>query len=424
MDNLNDFSLLLDEIYKEFEIKEEEPEILYSHSSPLEDQIIIEKLNRAKNKNLFQSLFYHGDCSRYNGDHSRADLALISLIAFYTQDSVQIQRIFEMSALSRGKWKDREDYRRRTIDQAIFKLTSTYKEKTQKQFSSEQFVITPLSELMNSVIPPETWYIEGILPTEGIIMVHAAAGVGKSFFCQYMAMCLSYGYPFFDFSVNKPSRVCYIDGEMSLASLKERFHKLGGCFPLEDGNPSLSLISSAQQKAPMDFSLPQFQIEFLKCLDQFDIIFFDNLSTLTSFEDENQSSQHFALQKFLLEIRKRGKSVVLVHHDNKSGGYRGSSMRDVILNVRIQLTGCMDEDSSDPCFYVRFLKVRGSRANLQPFQVKIKSFPTHFLLGKYSYKEGMLEEIQEMEQLGMSGADIQRELGISKKIYQKIKKGR
>ena len=47
-------------------------------------------------------LFDDGDISTYDGDHSRADLALCRLIAFYTQDPEQVDRLFRLSALYRG----------------------------------------------------------------------------------------------------------------------------------------------------------------------------------------------------------------------------------------------------------------------------------------------------------------------------------
>ena len=55
----------------------------------------------------------------YEGDHSRADLALCRLIAFYTQDAEQVDRLFRASALSRAKWEHRADYREWTITKAI-----------------------------------------------------------------------------------------------------------------------------------------------------------------------------------------------------------------------------------------------------------------------------------------------------------------
>jgi primase-polymerase (primpol)-like protein len=90
----------------------------------LGDEDILQKIGGAKNGPAFLRL-YAGDKSAYGGDHSAADLALVSMLAFYTQDADQIGRIVASSGLNRPKW-DRPDYRQRTIDRALSTLTETY----------------------------------------------------------------------------------------------------------------------------------------------------------------------------------------------------------------------------------------------------------------------------------------------------------
>lgn len=86
----------------------------------LPDQHIVSICRRASNRNKFNALFDKGDLSYFDGDHSRADQALIGMIAFYAQNAVQVERIFGMSALGqRDKWHAREDYRIRCISFAI-----------------------------------------------------------------------------------------------------------------------------------------------------------------------------------------------------------------------------------------------------------------------------------------------------------------
>ena len=50
----------------------------------------------------------------------------VSLLAFYTQDEEQLDRLYRRSGLCRQKWLDRPDYRRRTITQALSNLRETY----------------------------------------------------------------------------------------------------------------------------------------------------------------------------------------------------------------------------------------------------------------------------------------------------------
>jgi primase-polymerase (primpol)-like protein len=68
------------------------------------DEELIRRAQRAKNGAKFQKL-WAGDTSDYGGDHSRADAALCSLLAYYTNsDRARIDRLFRLSGLYRQKW--------------------------------------------------------------------------------------------------------------------------------------------------------------------------------------------------------------------------------------------------------------------------------------------------------------------------------
>ena len=91
----------------------------------LADEDILRRIGSAKNGPAFLQL-YAGDTSAHGGDHSAADLALVSMLAFWTQDPDQLDRLFRSSGLMREKWEKRTDYRRRTIERALSGLTETY----------------------------------------------------------------------------------------------------------------------------------------------------------------------------------------------------------------------------------------------------------------------------------------------------------
>jgi hypothetical protein len=62
---------------------------------------------------------WRGDTSDYDNDHSRADLALLRHLAFWTNyNEERIDRLFRQSGLSRQKW-EREDYRRMSLGKAL-----------------------------------------------------------------------------------------------------------------------------------------------------------------------------------------------------------------------------------------------------------------------------------------------------------------
>jgi hypothetical protein len=94
------------------------------HHSELTDEQIIALAKGAKNAWKFEAL-WEGDTNGY-ASHSEADQALISLLAFYTQDEAQLDSLYQRSNLCREKWINRPDYRRRTIQRALSNLADTY----------------------------------------------------------------------------------------------------------------------------------------------------------------------------------------------------------------------------------------------------------------------------------------------------------
>ena len=95
----------------------------------LPDIDIISKAMKSKNGSSFTAL-WRGDTSAYNGDESRADLALCDMLAFWCGgDTAAIDRLFRQSGLMRDKW-DRKTgdstYGEITIKNAVTKCTEFY----------------------------------------------------------------------------------------------------------------------------------------------------------------------------------------------------------------------------------------------------------------------------------------------------------
>ena len=69
------------------------------HPSELSDEEVVRLIRGAKNAAKFEAL-WQGDISGY-ASHSEADQALVSLLAFYTQDENQLDSLYRQSALCR-----------------------------------------------------------------------------------------------------------------------------------------------------------------------------------------------------------------------------------------------------------------------------------------------------------------------------------
>jgi hypothetical protein len=161
------------------------------------DEEVLEKCRAAKNAAKFEALFDRGDVhAHHGGDDSAADLALLSMLAFYTQDEAQLERIFSASALGkRQKWTRRHDYRARTIERALADLDEIYEWPMELGGASSSSPTPPVQgdDDDNSAGPEIVWFAERGEPKEreyliekiGVkgypIVAFGAGGVAKSF---------------------------------------------------------------------------------------------------------------------------------------------------------------------------------------------------------------------------------------------------
>ena len=91
-------------------------------SEALSDADILRIASRSKDGATFDALYFRGDTSAFQGDHSAADMCLCNKLAFYTgKDERRMDELFRRSALYREKWDERRGaltYGERTIREA------------------------------------------------------------------------------------------------------------------------------------------------------------------------------------------------------------------------------------------------------------------------------------------------------------------
>jgi hypothetical protein len=105
--------------------KEAPPTTPPTGGNALSDADIIRMAAAAKNGAKFKKL-WAGDWSDYPS-RSESDLALCSLLAFWTgPDHQRIERLFSHSGVTRPKWEQRPDYRKRVIAKALEGRTEFY----------------------------------------------------------------------------------------------------------------------------------------------------------------------------------------------------------------------------------------------------------------------------------------------------------
>lgn len=189
----------------------------------LEDGAVIEKMFASKNGLKIKAL-YEGYISDYDGDESRADMALCSYLAFWTgKNSAQIERIWLLSALgSRKKTQDRKDYRDRTISTAIRSSAEIYSSSVPDMERYEESVDT--SKFKPLSVPE-------LLDILDLTIKHDAENKLTVFLCQLSAFTESSQ---FNISLNAPSSTgkTYIPLEVSAYFPEEDRIEIGYCSPM------------------------------------------------------------------------------------------------------------------------------------------------------------------------------------------------
>lgn len=79
------------------------------------------------------------------------------------------------------------------------------------------------------------------------------------------------------------------------------------------------------------------------------------------------------VQAWCLAMRRMGKSVLLIHHDGKNGGQRGTSKKEDVADTVVSLRRPPDYQAEQGArFEIHFTKSRGFfGADAEPFEVKL-----------------------------------------------------
>lgn len=92
----------------------------------LDDFSLWDALFNSKNGEMYNRLF-NGDLSDVNGDHSKADQKLCNGLAWVTGRNINtMDRLFRQSGLYRDKWRDRDEYREKTLNNAANSAQQVY----------------------------------------------------------------------------------------------------------------------------------------------------------------------------------------------------------------------------------------------------------------------------------------------------------
>jgi len=157
--------------------------------------------------------------------------------------------------------------------------------------------------------------------------IFAPRGIGKTWFAHLMISSLTQGKALDEWNVPQEVRVCLLDGEMPPDGVQERLKSL------EISGRNLTVLSHQFlfDKFGKSFQLAdpeQRQALLAYCVSKkIDVLMIDNLSSVSGIS-ENDNDQWPQIGDWLLDFRRRGIAVVVIHHAGRNGQMRGASRRE------------------------------------------------------------------------------------------------
>lgn len=228
-------------LYEELVPKRAGPDKVEAPPQPtvkLADDQLIEKAGAAKNGEVFRALM-DGDLSAYGGDHSRADMALCNILAFWSDDVDQMDRIFRRSGLMRDKWdrpQSGSTYGRLNLEKSIREAKNRYDpeqyriDQVRQDLAEEPksnpggLSVINAVDLASKHLPPVRFFVEGLLP-QGLALLSSPPKYGKSWFVLDLCLSVASGQPFLGINT-KRCGCLYLALEDSENRLKSRMMKL------------------------------------------------------------------------------------------------------------------------------------------------------------------------------------------------------
>lgn len=271
-------------------------------------------------------------------------------------------------------------------------------------------------------IPPRDSLLAPWLESASLAMIYAHRGVGKTHVAMHIAHALATGGEFLKWKAAKPVPVLYLDGEMPAPSMQDRWKALIAATGKEPEAGMLRLVSrDLQPLAELpNLATVEGQAVIAGKLGSARVLILDNLSSLMHGVKENEAEGWEGVGQWAIKQRAQGRTVIFIHHAGKSGGQRGSSKREDLLDVVIKLDRPSDyRPEQGARFAVHFEKARSiCGPAVAPFEAHLDPEGT----GQVRWEVGQAESagrLLELREQGASLGVIAGELGVNKSTVKR-----
>ncbi len=174
-------------------------------------------------------------------------------------------------------------------------------------------IIHDVSEYVEWQIPRPEFYIQDLLPKQGVMLVYGAPGVKKSWLVEHMGYCISTGDEWIGFRTEQ-ARTLLVNFEISSNAYHWRLRNMSSIFNVQpqmlyETSPSLLYLEDRVvfERFAEDIRPIQPKVIILDCL------------SACFGGDENSSREMSGFIRNMTELKDEHQaSIILVHHSNKN----------------------------------------------------------------------------------------------------------
>ena len=209
-------------------------------------------------------------------------------------------------------------------------------------------------------LKPKDFTLYPLLKEGFYCLIFGGSGVAKTWFALHLAICLSQGRAPFDgweFRGSAPLNVMYIAGEMDEEEYGDRLRKL---LAEQKSNPRFRFLRYIEvdglPRKNVDLASDEDQERISKLIEMrgSQVVVLDNLSTLaTAGHTEGQFEK---ILSFIRKLQADGIIVLLVHHENRKGDFKGSNMIELVADQSLHLFSAGNGDKIE--LLIRSEKIR------------------------------------------------------------------
>lgn len=235
-------------------------------------------------------------------------------------------------------------------------------------------------EVMGVKMPPTKFILEGLITEKSINLINGFREMGKSWLSMMIANEVTWGESgkVGPWKVGESVHTLLVDGEMPLSLIQERLVRMN------KGRRKIRYKDSLLFIYPESYAY-RIGLKRANLLDakwresisdtihehKIGLMILDNLSSLAPGIDENSKLEFDAINRWMLELRFYGCTIILTHHVGKSGEQRGTTAHEDHLDTSLVLNRPANYKRTDGCKFVarvtkdRSMVTQGKQFTLQ-----------------------------------------------------------